>query len=157
MSVENVTSVAEYPARGYDLAAAARSVDQIVLMAYDQHGPWEKAPGPVGADGWIRAGLRALLSQVPPSQVDLGVAGYGYVWGSQRRQISAAAARALVSQAGARARWVPAVGEWTADLPDGAVVWWSDARTLARRERLAASLGLHGVAVWSLGLADPIR
>jgi spore germination protein YaaH len=158
VAVENVTAVADYPARGYDLAAAARSVDQIVLMAYDQHGPWEEAAGPIGADAWVKAGLRAVLAQVPASQVDLGVAGYGYVWGPHgNRQVSDAAARALASREGGRRWWVGSVGEWAARLGDGSILWWSDGRTLDRRERLAASLGLHGVAVWSLGLADPLR
>jgi spore germination protein len=157
IDVQNVTTLSAYRAYGYDLPALARSVDQIVLMAYDQHGPWEKAPGPVGATDWVRAGLRALLTQVPPSQVDLGVAGYGYVWEPHRsHQVSDAAARALVAEARAHPHWVAAAGEWTAKLPGGATVWWSDARTLALREELAASLGLHGLAVWSLGLSDPI-
>jgi spore germination protein YaaH len=132
-------------------------VSQIVLMAYDQHGPWEKTPGPVGATSWVTRGVRALESSVPAARVDLGVAGYGYVWGpGGRQQLSDAGARALVAKQGGHARWVASVGEWTATLPSGAVVWWSDTRTLALREALAARLGLHGLAVWSLGLSDPI-
>ena len=158
VSIANESTAAKYAANGYHLTGIAESVDQIVLMAYDQHGPWEAAPGPIGANAWVRAGLRALLREVPPSQVDLGVAGYGYLWGARgRRQVSDAAARRLASRPGAHARWAPAVGEWTAKLPGGGTIWWSDARTLAHRERLAASLGLHGLALWSLGLAAPIR
>jgi spore germination protein len=157
IALQNSSTAAGYRSYGYDLAGIAASVDQIVLMAYDQHGPWEKAPGPIGADGWVRAGLRALLAQVPAAQVDLGVAGYGYAWEpGRRRQLSDAAARALASRPGAKRRWDAAAGEWTAALPGGGTVWWSDARTLAGRERLAASLGLHGLAIWSLGLAEPI-
>jgi spore germination protein YaaH len=48
------------------------------------------------------------------------------------------------------------VGEWTARLRDGSTVWWSDARSLARRTQFAWVLHLHGLAVWSLGLSDPI-
>jgi spore germination protein YaaH len=157
MCVSNLTSARSYPANGYDLAGIAKSVSQIVLMAYDQHGPWEKTPGPVGATNWVTRGVRALESSVPAAQVDLGVAGYGYVWGpGGRQQLSDAGARALVAKQGGHARWVASVGEWTATLPSGAVVWWSDTRTLALREALAARLGLHGLAVWSLGLSDPI-
>ena len=64
--------------------------------------------------------------------------------------------RALVARAGAKAHYVVSVGEWTARLRDGSTVWWSDARSLARRAQLARSLHLHGLAVWSLGLSDPI-
>jgi spore germination protein len=158
VNVSNFTHPAQYPANGYDLAGIARSVSQVVLMAYDQHGPWEKTPGPIGATSWVKRGLAALLTVVPAAQVDLGVAGYGYVWAAHgRRQLSDAAARALVARDGATARWRASAGEWTAALPNGGSVWWSDRRTLARREALAASRGLHGLAVWSLGLSDPIR
>ncbi len=157
MCVGNLTYAGSYPVNGYDLAGIAKSVSQIVLMAYDQHGPWEKTPGPVGATSWVTRGVRALERSVPASQIDLGVAGYGYVWGpGGRRQLSDASARALVAKQGAHAHWVATVGEWTAKLPSGGVVWWSDSRTLALREALAARLGLHGLAVWSLGLSDPI-
>ncbi|HET9125256.1 MAG TPA: glycosyl hydrolase family 18 protein [Solirubrobacteraceae bacterium] len=157
--VQNRTTLGAYRAAGYHLAGIARSVSQVVLMAYDQHGPWERTPGPVAADRWVRGGLRALLGTIPPAQVDLGVGGYGYVWarsGRRRWMVSDAGARALVARRGGHARWVRSVGEWTARLPGGATIWWSDARTLAVREALARRLGLHGLAVWSLGLSDPI-
>jgi spore germination protein len=157
MCVSNLTSARQYPANGYNLAGIAQSVSQIVLMAYDQHGPWEKTPGPVGATSWVTRGLKAMLTQVPADQIDLGVAGYGYAWGpGGRKQLSDAGARALVAKQGGHARWVASVGEWTAKLANGDVVWWSDSRTLALREGLAARFGLHGLAVWSLGLSDPI-
>jgi len=65
-------------------------------------------------------------------------------------------ARALTAAAQARPRWVAAAGEWTATLPDGSVLWWADARSVARRIALARALGLRGIAVWSLGTGDPI-
>jgi spore germination protein YaaH len=52
---------------------------------------------------------------------------------------------------------VARVGEWTAQLRDGSTVWWSDARSFAIRVAMARADGLHGVAVWSLGLSDPLR
>jgi spore germination protein YaaH len=158
VAIENLTSPRQYPESGYDLDRIAASVDQVVLMAYDEHGIWERTPGPVGADRWVRAGLRALMHSIPARQVDLGVAGYGYVWRhSGVASVSDARARRIVRRARGHARWVASVGEWTARLPGGAVLWWSDHRSLAARMDLAASLGLHGLSVWSLGLSDPIR
>jgi spore germination protein YaaH len=43
-----------------------------------------------------------------------------------------------------------------ATLHDGTVVWWSDARTFALRRAYAAKLHLGGLALWSLGLSDPV-
>jgi len=156
--VTSFPSLADYGSNGYDLRGLAAAANQLVLMAYDEHGPWENTPGPVGAETWVQAGLHAVMRVVPGRQIDLGVAGYGYAWRPHANvMLSDAGARRLVRREGGRARWVSTVGEWTATLRDGSTVWWSDERTLALRERLAARLGLHGLAVWSLALSDPIR
>ena len=46
--------------------------------------------------------------------------------------------------------------EWSAHTAKG-TVWWSDHRSDNRRVALAEDLGLHGVAVWQLASADPLR
>ncbi|MBE7187352.1 glycosyl hydrolase family 18 protein [Jatrophihabitans endophyticus] len=149
------TRPGDYARAGYDLSAIARSVGRVVLMTYDQHGPWENTPGPVGALTWQRASLAAARRFVPARQVDLGVAEYGYAWRPHSNdQLSVRKARRL---AGSRARWDAKVGEWTASLADGSTLWWSDARSYRARVALARSKGLHGVAVWDLALGDPIR
>jgi spore germination protein YaaH len=151
------TSVAAYRANGYDLAGLARSVDQIVLMTYDDHGPWENTPGPIGPLPWQRAAVRALERVVAPDQVFLGAADYAYAWRPQANDsLTVDQARALVARWHAQPRWVPPVGEWTARLSDGSTVWWSDARSIRRRIALARALGMHGIAVWSLGTGDPL-
>lgn len=155
VAVSTSTSRAGYRASGYDLRALSRVVDRVTLMAYDQHGPWEDTPGPVGALGWQRAGLKALVRDVPRRKVELGVAGYGYAWRPHENvQLSDAKARAL---AGSRARWDARAGEWTARLADGSTLWWADRRSWALRVELARSQHLHGLALWVLGLSDRVR
>jgi spore germination protein YaaH len=157
VTVTNYTAAVDCSANGYDLVGLGASSDRVILMAYDEHGPWERTPGPIGALSWQRAGLSVLLSCVPARKVDLGVAAYGYDW---RRHstvaLSDAQARALVAASNARARYVATVGEWTARLRGGSTIWWSDARSLAARVGLARSLHLHGLAIWSLAESDPI-
>lgn len=156
VTVSNETSPGGYAAAGYQLARIDRTVSRVILMAYDEHGPWERTPGPIGALGWQRQGLDVLLRTVPDSLVELGVAGYGYRWQRSGRaaEVSDPQARAL---SGAAARFDSVSGEWTARLADGSVLWWSDARSYALRAQLARSLHLRGLAVWSLGLSDPLR
>ena len=50
----------------------------------------------------------------------------------------------------------PWPGEWTARLSDGTRMWWSDGRSYALRLEMATAAGLHGVALWRLGSADPL-
>lgn len=159
IALQASTTKAGYTALGYDIPALAAPIDHLTLMAYDQHGPWEPDnPGPVGSLSWTTSAVTALTSLAPADQVVLGVAGYGYHWNgpSAPDQVSDAQARARVKAAGATATWNTAAGEWTATLPNGEVLWWSDAKSLTTRVALAHQYGLTGVAVWSLDLSDTI-
>jgi spore germination protein YaaH len=153
------TSVRGYRAGGYALADLASGADGLDLMTYDQHGPGWSGPGPIGALAWQRDALEALLSVVPARQVRLGVAGYGYAWrpGGGGRDLTVRQARRLVDRAGATAHWRSGAGEWTARLPDGTVLWWSDRRSYRLRVGLARRYAVDGLAVWRLGSADPLR
>ena len=153
--VTNYTSPGEYRANGYDLAGINQAVDQVVLMTYDQHGPWENTPGPVGALAWQRKGLAVVRRDVPAGKIDLGVAGYGYAWRPHSNDmLTDAQARALVRRDGGTQRFDATVGEWVGHLPDGSTLWWSDARSYALRVTLAEQDRLHGLAVWDLGSSD---
>lgn len=151
------TTLRDYRARGYDLRGIAAAVDRIELMAYDQHGPGWSGPGPVGALSWQRRAVLTMLRAVPAGTVDLGVAGYGYVWTPDGgATVTPRVARARARAAGVRPVWHPRAGEWSARLPGGRVMWWSDARSWRLRVALARRLGVHGLALWRLGSADPL-
>lgn len=158
LSVAIMATTGNYRDLGYDPAGIAASTDSIVLMAYDQHGPWEKPSGPVGGMQWVKKVLANLLESVDPSEVQLGVAGYGYSWPKKGtgKQYSPAAARALVKKDRAKAHWNPANAERYATLKNGTRLWWSDATSVDSRVKLARASGLQGVAVWTVGLADPL-
>ena len=159
IDVTNGVSQADFAANGDDLASLGQVVDRLVVMAYDEHGT-ATGPGPVGELSWQQQGLDVILGQVPAAKVDLGVAGYGYSWAPGAAggvQISDQGARDLVTAAGTTAQFDDASGEWTATLPDGTVLWWSDAQSLGLRRTLAANTGIHGLAVWDLALSDTIQ
>jgi len=152
------TSAAGYARIGYDITGLLTSLDTVTVMGYDQHGTFNPTnPGPVGELTWQRKVLAALLLSAKPGQVDLGVAGYGYRWAADgTHTVGDIRARRLVAAAHVSPTFDEGRGEWTATLPNGQVFWWADARSIAMREQLAASLGLHGVAVWSMALSDPV-
>jgi spore germination protein len=156
LAVMAFTSAQEYPDNGYDLARLGTVLDRIELMAYDQHGPWSDA-GPIGGLPWQEQALKPVLAKVPAAKVDLGVAGYGYTWShGSGGQVADAAARDLVEKDDSTAQWDETQGEWNATLHDGTILWWSDAKSWPLRETLADRYHLHGLALWSLGLSDPI-
>lgn len=160
LSIALMATTSSYARLGYDLAVLNHHADNIVLMAYDQHGPWEDAPGPIGGYSYVKKTLAPLIRAVTDSRIQLGIAGYGYSWptdGSEGEAYSPRQARALVKKDGAKAIWSSTYREWHATLDDGTILWWSDARAMTTRTRLAASLGLGGIAVWSLTLTDPLK
>lgn len=158
VSVCLMATTGSYLDLGYDLAGLGAAADAVVLMAYDQHGPTWNGLGPVGGLPWVEATLAPLLTAVPAARIQLGIAGYGYTWPSEGtgEQVSAEAARAMVSDAGAEAVRDDEQQEQHATLPDGTELWWSDQRSYEARLALARELGLGGVAVWSLSLSDPL-
>ncbi|PKQ30963.1 MAG: hydrolase [Actinobacteria bacterium HGW-Actinobacteria-2] len=157
MAVMASSTVKGYKNAGYQLTKLRRVVSRFVLMAYDQHGPGWSSAGPVGGTPWVQQVLAGFIrAKVRRSQIDLGVAQYGYSWpadGTPGTSLSVAQARAL---AGDRAVFDTTQQEWTATLADGTLLWWSDRDTLTARRQLAADQGLHGLAVWELSLADPL-
>jgi spore germination protein len=160
IAVTCFTSEQEFQDNGYNLSALGQAVDRLVLMAYDEHGFGDSGPGPIGALSWQTTGLDLVLGHMNGNndKVILGEAGYGYRWykdwsSGHVDQVSDAQARSL---AGSKAVWDTSAHEWHATLTDGSVMWWADAKSLADRQSLVTSRGVHGLAVWDLGLSDPI-
>ncbi len=164
ISICLIATTGSYADLGYDVTTLGASVDHVVLMAYDQHGPTWSSAGPIGGLPWAKSSLKALTRALPAAEIQLGMGEYGYSWpsdsvgGSPRGggPYTVAQARALVKKNHATARWDSTQQEWHAELPDGTTIWWSDARSFATREALARALHLGGVAVWSLGQSDPL-
>jgi spore germination protein len=163
ISICLIATSGSYSTLGYDLPALDASVDHVVLMAYDQHGPSWSDAGPIGGYPWARSALRSLTRVLPAAKIQLGVGEYGYSWQPSKSEHSGnggpyttAAARAMVKTDRVAAVWDATQKEWHATLARGVILWWSDARSFAAREALAHSLHLGGVAVWSLGQSDPL-
>jgi spore germination protein YaaH len=139
----------------YDYAALAPWVDYLVLMAYDQH--WQTGPaGPVASLGWVEETVRYAVSRVPREKVLLGLAGYGYDWGSDGSNavVPAAEAARLAQRYGTRLRWDDAASEATFTYWQGKVkhtVWVENSYAVELRLALASRYRLAGVALWRLG------
>lgn len=148
-----------YPEIGYHLHGLGKVAD-VVLMAYDESGPWS-APGPIGGLPWQRMSIAAVRRLVPADRLVLGVAAYGYTWPAGAGMHDGIAvtdfrARQLAKASGKSPRWIAAQGEWTVRLRNGTVLWWADARSYRLRQRLAGRDHLAGLAIWQLATADQL-
>lgn len=143
---------------GYDLHALAGVADELVLMAYEEHGP-SSAPGPVAGLGWDRELLAGSLGEIgDPARAILGVPLYARAWADPGAGSSADAYGAAVGAAlavpGARVDYDFAAATPFILTPDGST-YFDDARSLARKLALVPEHRLAGVAMWRLGFEDP--
>jgi spore germination protein YaaH len=158
ISICLTATTGSYADLGYDTSAIAPHVDDVVLMAYDQHGPTWSAAGPVGGYPWVDASVHQLMKSVPAAKIQLGVGEYGYTWPKHGTgtTYSVRSARALVKRQSTRPTWSTRQLEWHATFANGETIWWSDGRSYRARLALARKLHLGGVAVWSLGEGDAL-
>jgi hypothetical protein len=153
--------------RGLRPRGARHQADQIALMTYDDHGPRENRPGPIGPREnrpgpigplrWQRAAAtrssescqQAMCSWASRTSATRGGAARQR---QPERRASPSPRRPLPrpTALGSGSRGV------TARLGDGSPLWWSDGRSITRRIALARALGVHWIAVLSLGPGDPI-
>jgi len=147
------------PSMGYDLKAIGDNSDVVNVMTYNQHDPTGLA-GPIGEPSWIKASIQQVEKFVPKRKLQLGLAGYGYIWGPSTKQftntVTVAQAAAVVKQTGAKAKYDPVAAEMNATLPDGSVMWWNNSKSIDARVKLAKSMGLEGAALWELSTAATV-
>ena len=144
----------------WNLRAYARVADRLFLMNYDQHFIGDQ-PGPIAAQPWFVARLRAALHDVPASKAIVAVGNYAYDWkqdGGPASILSIEDAWLTAHDSGAPIRFDARSGNATFDYAeDGAVhhVWMLDAASAWNQVRAARIAGAGGIALWRLGSEDP--
>lgn len=142
----------------YDYPALDPYLDQVVLMAYDEHVPGG-TPGPVASIGWVERVVRYAVTAFPRQKIVLGIPAYGYVWGGTGgKAVSYGQAASLIEQNGVSPVW-----DYRAQVPyfqytqagQTRRVWYEDSRSASVKASLVKNHGLRGVAVWRLGYEDP--
>ncbi|MBE3583722.1 MAG: hypothetical protein IMX01_06380 [Limnochordaceae bacterium] len=147
-------------AGAFDYRALGEVADQVTLMTYDQHYPGGE-PGPIAAYPWVESVVQYVTSQIPPSRILLGIAGYGYDWpeaGGIGRTVTYSQVQALQAQYGVTPQWDSrSLSSFLRYMgPQGArIVWYQDRRSVAQLLNLIPQYRLAGFALWRLGQEDP--
>ncbi len=144
------------PASGgaYDYKAMTPNLTAYILMSYDQHDSGSAA-GPVAATSWVTARLARILSVVPASHVDLGLAFYGYRWVAGTTKATTLPLNAIPPAVSAHAKYNAVdqemTGTYTGTSGTRYVFWYESPQGLAAKVKLAQSKHLRGVGIWRLG------
>lgn len=153
----------------YDRKALAQTVDYIMVMAYDEH--WGSSPtaGSVSSLPWVEKNLEAILKEVAPEKLVLGVPFYTRLWqeeegeeeGSMKvssRAFSMSGIEALLKEQGAEPVWDERAGQFYAEYTteEGRFRTWLEEETsMASRIHLVRKYDLAGVASWRRGFERP--
>lgn len=144
----------------YDRRALSEAADFIMVMAYDQTPGNAPSPGPTAGLPWVREGVEATLTEVPPEKLVLGLPFYTRVWREEEggwkstalglRQQEETVREKKLTPVWDEVHGVPRV-EWQ-EKGRRYRMWLETEETLRRRVELARDLGLAGVASWQLRL-----
>ena len=145
--------------RAYDYQVLGQYASKVVLMTYDYHCIGSQ-PGPVAPLGWVTDAVNYALTKMPARKIVLGIAVYGYNWGSNGTTVEVHDEQAvnLAAMEGATINWDSTYQEPWFSYNQGQVqhiVWFENGYSDAFKIKLAQQDHLGGIAIWRLGDEDP--
>ncbi|WP_128660004.1 glycosyl hydrolase family 18 protein [Paenibacillus sp. 598K] len=153
-----------------DREALARTVDYMMLMAYDEH--WGSSPvsGSVASLPWVERSIVRLLEEdhVPPQKLVLGIPLYTRVWTEQTgadgkvevssRAIGMETADQILAERDLTPVLDEAAGQHYVEYEEeGATkrIWLEDGKSARARVQLVRKYDLAGIASWQRGFQKP--
>ncbi|MQL53721.1 hypothetical protein GFC01_15930 [Desulfofundulus thermobenzoicus] len=145
----------------FDYSGVGRYADQVVIMAYDEHGAYSYA-GPIASLPWVEKVVRYTTGKIPPEKVLLGLPAYGFDWnfdGGSPRYVSYQMAMETARWYGLPVNWnqwaqSPYIG-YTDENGSWHEVWFENASSWAGKMDLVNKYNLKGIAIWRMGMEDP--
>lgn len=142
-----------------DREALSKSVDFVMLMAYDEHWASIQTPGSVASRDWVEKGIVESLELIPRDKLILGIPFYSRVWS----QIGSGKVSSKALGFEGQSNWLERTGvepvfdeatgqNYAEALIDGVRerIWFEDALSLKMRLDLAKKHDLPGIAGWSM-------
>ncbi|TCM87988.1 spore germination protein YaaH [Paenibacillus sp. BK033] len=142
-----------------DRSALGRTVDYMMVMAYDEH--WASSPeaGSVASLGWTASAVKRIIEEdgVSANKIILSMPLYTRIWTEQNGKVtSKAVGMDKVKEIIASKKLTPKLDEaagqnYVEYKENGALnrIWIEDALSIQSRVKLMRELGLAGVATWN--------
>jgi spore germination protein YaaH len=158
----------------YDIKALAAVCDYIMIMAYDEHYPGDPAPGPVASLPFVEQSVKYALTQIPSSQLVLGIPFYGRFWNGQASYNGSGITNELASSLADKYNGFETYDEknqsvksefsirandprtqvFGQSLPNGRyTLWYENEKSLKAKLELVQKYNLKGTGSWSLNQA----
>ena len=148
----------ELIADAYDYSRIAPLVDQMVIMAYDEH--WStSSPGPVASLPWCARVVDYAKSAVGVDKIVMGLPLYGRAWQDRRlaKALRFKNVLDLVAEKKSTTSYAPEVGasfEYSENVV--VTVFFDDHRSLMEKLRLYQAREINAVSFWRIGQGPPL-
>ena len=144
----------------YDYNMIGQYADQVLLMTYDEHGPWG-LEGPVASINWVSEVTKYSLTVIPKEKVLLGLAAYGYDWSiSGNKALSINNINNIISQNNIIVQWDSLSQTPHFNYTDSSgiihTIWYENNYSIAFKLNLVNENDLLGIGIWRLGLEDSL-
>ena len=144
----------------YDRKNLAKSLDYVMLMAYDEHPRLSPVAGSVASLPWVEQGLKKTLQEVPKEKLLLGMPLYMRLWKEQAGKVSAVTltmpgAEQIIKDKKLTPVWNSELGQYYFEFKNQDAryrVWQEEGRSLALKMTLASRYDLAGTCYWRQGL-----
>lgn len=146
----------------FDYATIGASVDQFVVMLYNEHGWPGSGPGPVVSSGWMNKVISYTLTKMPASKVVAAISVFGFDFNlttGRNTYVTYEMAADLANRYNQDITFdqdtLTPMFSYTDEQGDQHEVWFENTESLIAKMRLAWQQGISGVALWRLGMEDP--
>ena len=144
----------------YDLKEQARYADYVILMGYDEHFAGSEEAGSVASIGYVEYGIQEMLKEVPADRLINAIPFYTRGWETKKGKVSSqmldmVEAKAFMAEHDMKKEWNSTAGQYYAEKQSGDTlyqIWLEDKRSVKCKLDVMEENGIHGLAVWRLGL-----
>lgn len=143
----------------YDRERLHKSLDYMILMAYDQH--WAASPiaGSVAEYTWVEEGVKGLLNQVPNNKLILAVPFFTRLWTIeadkvQSKALTMAGMNNFIQDNSIEVFWQEEIGQYYGSVKKEEKeyrFWVEDEKSLDYKISLVHKYNLPGIASWRKG------
>lgn len=141
----------------------SKTVDYLVLMAYDQHWATSPVAGSVAQYTWVEKSIKEVLKETPNHKLLLGVPFYTRLWtiedidGKEEvssQALSMEAANNFIDENSIELEWDEVSGQYFGEITKDKKIykiWVEDAKSLEFKSSLVNKYDLAGIASWRKG------
>ncbi|EJO5347798.1 LysM peptidoglycan-binding domain-containing protein [Clostridium botulinum] len=145
----------------FDYKIIGSSVDEFIVMLYNEHGWPGSGPGPVVSIGWMNRVLNYTISTVPRNKVVAAVSVFGfdfnlttgkntYVTYKGAIEIAKKYKKNIIFDENTKTPMISYIDE----KGNKHEIWFENYESIYEKAQLAFNKGIKGIALWRLGMED---